>query len=119
MTQKGTMTELSTNHELGFIFNNRSSFVNSLLHLVLSGNGVYICKIKKNKVPCHAVADKILAKWSPRELWATRDKKTRFKKNLISKKNLDCNLCRSFTKTFKATKSPKLIGYCISSVAIV
>ena len=54
---------------LGFTFNNRSSFVNSLLHLVLCGDGVYICKIKKNKVLFHAVADKLLAKWSPRELW--------------------------------------------------
>ena len=45
---------------LGFIFNNHSSFVNSLLHLVLCGDGVYICKIKKKKVPCHAVADKLL-----------------------------------------------------------
>ena len=38
---------------LGFIFNNRSSFVNSLLHLVSCGDGVDIWKIKKNKVPCH------------------------------------------------------------------
>ena len=55
------------NQLLGFIFNNRSSFVNSSLYLVLCGNGVYGCKVKKNKVPCHAVADKLLAKWSPRE----------------------------------------------------
>ena len=41
---------------LGFILNNHSSFVNSSLHQILCGNGVYICKIKKNKVPCHAVA---------------------------------------------------------------
>ena len=53
---------------LGFIFNNRSSFVNSSQHVVLCGDSVYICKIKKNKVPCHAVADKLFAKWSPREL---------------------------------------------------
>ena len=53
---------------LGFIFNNHSSFVNSSLHLVLCGDGVYISKIKKNKVPCNTVADKLLAKWSSREL---------------------------------------------------
>ena len=57
---------------LGFIFNNCSSFVNSSLHLVLSDDSVYICKIKKNKAPCHVVADKLLAKWSPRELWRSQ-----------------------------------------------
>ena len=36
---------------LGFIFSKWSSFVNSLLHLVLCGDGVCIRKIKKNKVP--------------------------------------------------------------------
>ena len=39
------------------------------MHLVFCGDGVYICKIKKNKVPCHVVADKLLPKWSLRELW--------------------------------------------------
>ena len=61
---------------LGFIFNNRSLFVNSLLHLVLCGDGVYICKIKKSKVPSHAVTDKPLAKWLPRELKAIKDRET-------------------------------------------
>ena len=60
---------------LGFIFNDCSSFVNSLLQLVLSGDGVYICKIKKNKVACHAVAEKLLAKLSPRELWQSETEK--------------------------------------------
>ena len=36
-------------------------------------DGVYICKschskVKKNKVSCHAVPDKLLDEWSPREL---------------------------------------------------
>ena len=60
---------------LGFIFNNRSTFVHSSLHLVLCGDDVYICKIKENNVPCHAVADKPSGKWPPRELVAVRDKK--------------------------------------------
>ena len=54
---------------LGFIFSNCSSFKNSLLHLVLCRGGFYICKIKKNKVPCNAVANKLLIKQLPRELW--------------------------------------------------
>ena len=54
---------------LGFIFNKSSSFENSLLHLVFCGDVVYICRIKKNKVPCHVVADKLLVKLSRRELW--------------------------------------------------
>ena len=32
-------------------------------------------KFKKNEVPCHAVADKLLAKWSPRELWQSETEK--------------------------------------------
>ena len=43
---------------LGFIFNNYSPFVNPSLHLIFCGDGVYICKIKKNMVSCHAIADK-------------------------------------------------------------
>ena len=43
-----------------------------------------LCKIKKNKVPCHAVADKLLAKWSSGELWQSeteaRDQDLYFKK---------------------------------------
>ena len=49
--------------------NNCSSFVNSSLDLVLCGDGVYMCTIKENKVPCHAGAHKLLVEWSPRELW--------------------------------------------------
>ena len=60
---------------LGFIFNSCSSFVNSLQHLVLCGDGAYICKIKRNKVLCHAVADKLLAKWSPRQFWQSETEK--------------------------------------------
>ena len=60
---------------LGFIFNNHSSLAHLLLHLVLYGDGVYICKIMKNKVACHAVADKLLAKSSPRELWQSETEK--------------------------------------------
>ena len=30
------------------------------LHLILSGDGVYICKIMKNMLSAHAVADKLL-----------------------------------------------------------
>ena len=36
---------------------------------MLYGDGVYICKIKKKKVPCYAIADKLLSKWSSIELW--------------------------------------------------
>ena len=54
---------------LGFIFNNCCSFVNSSLHLMLCDDDVFICKIKKIKFPFHAVADKLLAEWLPRELW--------------------------------------------------
>ena len=48
-----------------FIFNNYSSFVNSLLSFVRPGDGVYIrknchSKVKKNKAPFHAVVDKLL-----------------------------------------------------------
>ena len=63
------------NQLVGFIFNNRSSFVNSSLYLVLSGDGVYLCKIEKNKVPCHAAADKLLDKRSSRELWQSETEK--------------------------------------------
>ena len=56
------------------IFNNFTLFINSSLHLILCGDGVYICescpqKIKKIYVPCHEVADKLLVAWSPRALW--------------------------------------------------
>ena len=37
-----------------FIFNNYSSLVNSVLHLVASCHS----EVKKNKASCHAVADK-------------------------------------------------------------
>ena len=60
---------------LGFIFNNRSLFVNSSLNLILCGHGVCICKIKKNKVPYHAVADNLLAKWSPKNCDNQRQKR--------------------------------------------
>ena len=48
--------------------------MNSLVHLILCGDGFHICKschnkIKENKVPCHAVTEKLLAEWSQRELW--------------------------------------------------
>ena len=46
-----------------------------LLHLVVCDDDIYICKIKKNKVPWHAVADKLLAKWSPKELWQSDTEK--------------------------------------------
>ena len=84
---------------LGSIFNNRGSFVNSSLHLVLCGDGVYICKIKKNKVPCHAVADKLLAKWSPMELWQSETEKLGDRDQNYLKQNVDCNLCRSCRKS--------------------
>ena len=47
---------------------NGCSFVNSSLRLILCGDGVYNCKIKKNMVSCHAVADKLLDEWLPREI---------------------------------------------------
>ena len=47
----------TTSYILGFIFNNYSSFVNPLLHLILCCDGVYICKIKKIRVSSHTVAD--------------------------------------------------------------
>ena len=54
---------------LGFIFSNYRSFVNPSLHLIFFGDGVYyICKIKKNMVSCHAIADKLLIEWLPGEL---------------------------------------------------
>ena len=62
---------------LNFIFQNHSSFVNLLLHLFWCGDGIYICKIKKNKVACQAVAERLLAKWSPRELWQSEKEKLR------------------------------------------
>ena len=56
-----------------FILNPYDSFVNSLLHLI-DYDGVYTCKschtkFKKNKVSCHAVADKLSVKRLPMELW--------------------------------------------------
>ena len=36
---------------------------------MLCDDDVFICKIKKIKFPFHAVADKLLAEWLPRELW--------------------------------------------------
>ena len=60
---------------LGFAFNNCSSFVNSSLYLILCGDRVYVCKIKESKLTCHAVAGKLLAKWSPRELWQSKTEK--------------------------------------------
>ena len=47
---------------------NGCSFVNSSLRLILCGDGVYICKIKKIMVSRHAVADKLLDEWLPREI---------------------------------------------------
>ena len=46
---------------LGFIFNNYSSFVNPSLHPILCGAVFIYVKLKKIKVSCHAVADKLLA----------------------------------------------------------
>ena len=54
---------------LGFTFNNYISFVNPSHHLILCSDGVYICKIKKNMVSCHAVPEKLLVEWLPKELW--------------------------------------------------
>ena len=51
----------------GFIFNNYISFINPSLQLTLCHDGVYICKIKKNMVSCHSVADKLLVEQLPRE----------------------------------------------------
>ena len=48
---------------------NGCSFVNPSLHLILCGDSVYICKTKENMVSCHAVADKLLDEWLPREIW--------------------------------------------------
>ena len=63
---------------LGFIFNNYSSFVNLLLHMILSGDSVYICKIKKNKVPYHTIADKLLVEWLPKENYGSyRDRESK------------------------------------------
>ena len=59
-------------------------------------------KIKKNKVLFHAVADKLLAKWSPRELLRAEteakwlDIKSYILKVVSLKQNVDCNFCRSF-----------------------
>ena len=50
-----------------------SSAVNQLVQLVgFYDHGVYICKtchskVKKNKVPCQAVSNKLSVKWLPRE----------------------------------------------------
>ena len=56
-----------------FILNPYDSFVNSLLHQI-DFDGVYTCKschskFKKNKVSCHAVADKLSVKRLAMELW--------------------------------------------------
>ena len=53
---------------LGFIFNNYSSFVNPSLHPILCGAVFIYVKLKKIKVSCHAVADKLLAEQLRREL---------------------------------------------------
>ena len=55
--------------KIGFIFNNCSSFVNPSQHLIFCGDGVYVCKIKKNVVSCHAVAEELFVEWLPKELW--------------------------------------------------
>ena len=39
------------------MFNNYTSFVNPSLHLILCGDGGFVCKNKKNIVSSHAVAD--------------------------------------------------------------
>ena len=52
-----------------FVFNNYSSVINQLVELVRSyGHGAYICKtcdskVKKNKVPCQAVSNKLSVEW--------------------------------------------------------
>ena len=50
-------------YRLAFVFNSCRSFVNPLLQLIVCVDGVYICKIRKNVVSCHAVADKLLVEW--------------------------------------------------------
>ena len=56
-----------------FDFSNYSSVVNQLVQLVGSyDHGVYLCKtchskVKKNKVPCLAVSNKLSVEWLPRE----------------------------------------------------
>lgn len=54
------------------VSNNKISFVNSLLHLIICRDGIHICKnyhiqVKKNKVPSHAVADKLFPGFSLRD----------------------------------------------------
>ena len=46
-------------------------------YLILCSDGVYIYKIKKSKVPCHAVADKLLIEWMKRELGQYRDRESK------------------------------------------
>ena len=56
-----------------FDFSNYSSVVNQLVQLLGSyDHGVYLCKtchskVKKNKVPCQAVSNKLSVEWLPRE----------------------------------------------------
>ena len=123
-----------------FIFNNYRPFVNSLLATpcqILFGDGVYICKrcqseVKKNKVPCHAVAYKLLGEWSPRELrplktsfqaisqrqllllerflsriiqqvFQSQDQQLYFQKSNL-KRNVDSNFCSKLQKIFQVPK---------------
>ena len=124
-----------------FIFNYRS-FVNSLLQLVRSyvvmvftHVKVATVKLKKNKVPCHAVAYKLLGEQSSRELrpsqtriqaisWRqfllleiscsiiiqqvcqSHDQQLYFRKSTL-KRNIDCNFCSKLQKIFQV---PKIIS---------
>ena len=64
---------------LDFIFNNYSSIANPSLYVC--GDGVYLCKIKKNMVSCYAVADKLLVEWLPRELWQLQKQRMQILRN--------------------------------------
>ena len=46
--------------------------------MILSGDSVYICKIKKSKVPYHTIADKLLVEWLPKENYGSyRDRESK------------------------------------------
>ena len=100
--------------------------MNSLVHLILCGDGFHICKschnkIKENKAPCHAVTEKLLAEWSQKELWklnkdnlsdqrlercrrnVSHMTKSCTSKILNLKQIVDSDFCRSCKKTISST----------------
>ena len=82
---------------LGYIFNNYSSFVNPLLHLILCEDSVHICKIKKNLVSCHTVADKLLV--DNYELWQLQKQRMKVSRDsFLARRILLIESCSTITQ---------------------